>query len=33
MAIWLQETVAGLSMLVFVGSILILAMAGQALLA
>lgn len=33
MALWLQETVAAVSMLMFVGSVLVLAVAGQALLA
>jgi hypothetical protein len=33
MALWFQEVVAGVSMLVFVGSVLVLAVAGQALLA
>jgi hypothetical protein len=33
MALWFQETVAAVSMLMFVGSVLVLAVAGQALLA
>jgi hypothetical protein len=32
MALWFQETVAAVSMLMFVGSVLVLAVAGQALL-
>ncbi len=32
MALWLQEALAAVSMLVFVASVLILAVAGQALL-
>jgi hypothetical protein len=33
MALWFQEAVAAVSMLMFVGSVLVLAVAGQALLA
>ena len=33
MALWLQEAVAAVSMLMFVGSVLVLAVAGQVLLA
>jgi hypothetical protein len=33
MAVWVQETVAAVSMLVFVASALVLAVAGEALLA
>lgn len=33
MAIWLQETIAGVGLLLFVGSVLVLAVAGEALLA
>jgi hypothetical protein len=33
MAVWLQEAVAAVSMLMFVGSVLVLAVAGQVLLA
>ena len=33
MALWLQEAVAAVSMLMFVGSVLVLTVAGQALLA
>lgn len=33
MALWFQEAVAAVSMLVFVGSIMVLAVAGQVLLA
>jgi len=32
MALWFQEAVAAVSMLMFVGSVLVLAVAGQALL-
>ena len=33
MALWFQEAVAAVSMLMFVGSVLVLAVAGQVLLA